>query len=139
MNFDTLKALDKLKQEIGDRSYEELTGTSYWREYEVMICERADDSAKRWARLPLTSQQVNEFQRTEPRRRIIATRYATSLVWLFKELEKIHASEDEFRTYQDFFADLADTANEYLDERKAGATATRLLEAVLDRVRKLYD
>ena len=139
MNFDTLKALDKLKQEIGDRSYEELTGSSYWREYEVMICERADDSANRWARLPLTSQEVNEFQRTEPRRRIVATRYATSLVWLFQELARIHADESEFRTYHDFFAELADTANQYLDERKGGATATRLLEAVLDKVRKMYD
>ena len=137
MNFDTLKALDKLEQLIGDRSYEELTGTSHWQEYDVMICERADDYTKRWTRIP--PPDIHEFQRAEPHRRVVATRYATSLVWLFNELEKIHAKEDEFRTYHDFFAELADTANEYLDERKGGATATRLLEAVLDKVRSMYE
>ena len=139
MNFDTLKALDRLQQDIAERSYEDLIGPSYWRDYEVMICERADDSANRWARLPLTPRDVNEFQRTEPHRRIVATRYAASLVWLFQELAKIHAAEVEFRTYHDFFAELADSANQFLDERKSSATATRLMEVVLDKVRKLYD
>lgn len=136
MNFDTLQLLDKLQQDIGERVYEEQAGATLWQDYEVMVCETADDYSRRWSRLP--PEREYKFQRTEPRRRVVATRFAGALIWLFDELRSIHANEDEIYTFFDFYAELADTANEYKDEHKSGATATRLLETVLDKVRRIY-
>jgi len=136
VNFDTLQALDKLKLAITHREYESQMDSPSWKEYDVMVCEREDESIKHWRILP--PDNVHHFQRQEPHRRVVATRYVSELAWLFIELKAIHANELESHTYHDYFAELADVANLYIEEHKAGATATRLLEAVLDRVRKIY-
>ena len=136
MNFDTLQALDKLQVSIDDRLYEGQRGVSEWRDYDVLICERKDEAVRHWRMLP--TENVHAFQRKEPHRRYVATRYASALAWLFEALKAIHENESEHHTHHDFYAELADTANLYIDENTAGVTATRLLETVLNKVRSIY-
>ena len=136
MNFDTLRALDKLQLSIEDRLYERQDEPLEWREFDVMICEREDESSRRWHLL--APENAHEYQREEPKRRTVATRYASALAWLFAALRLIHEHEAERHTYYDFYAELADTANHYIDENRSGATATRMLESVMDKVRSIY-
>gem|GEM_PF-6443103 len=136
MNFDTLQALDKLKLVISNREYEPQLKNASWQDYDVMVCHQEDESTKHWCMLP--PEDVHHFQHQEPHRRVVATRYASEVVWLFGELKAIHVNELESHTYHDYFAELADAANLYIEEHKAGVTATRLLETVLDRVRRIY-
>jgi len=136
VNFDTLQALDKLQQAIDNREYEKHMQDAPWQDYDVMVCPREDESVKHWRMLP--PDNVHDFQRQEPHRRVVATRYASELAWLFGELKAIHTSELEYNTYHDFYAELAELAGLYIEEHKSGATATHLLEAVLDRVRRIY-
>lgn len=136
MNFDTLQALDKLKLAIENREYEEQLEEAEWKDYDVMVCHSGDESARHWRMLP--PENVHQFQSQEAHRRIVETRYADELAWLFRELKVIHAHEIERHTYHDFYAELANVANLYIDKHKSGATATRLLEAILDRARRIY-
>ena len=136
MNFDTLQALDKLKLAIDNREYEGNVGGSQWQDYDVMVCQHEDESVRRWRMAP--PKNVHQFQRQQPHRRVVETRYASELAWLFGKLEAIHAHEIELHTYHDFYAELADLAGLYIEKHKPGVTATRLLEAVLDRVRRMY-
>ena len=136
MNFDTLQALDKLKLAIDNREYEGQMGDGQWQDYDVMVCKREDESVRHWRMTP--PKNVHLFQQQEPRRRVVETRYASELAWLFGELKAIHVQEIELHTYHDFYAELADLAGLYIEKHKPGVTATRLLEAVLDRVRRMY-
>ena len=136
MNFGTLQALDKLQLSIGDRLYEGQQGIGEWRDYDVLVCERKDEAAEHWRMLP--PETVHTFQRKEPHRRYVATRHAGALAWLFEALKPVHEHESEHHTHHDFYAELADTANLYIDENRADVTAPRLLETVLDKVRSIY-
>ena len=136
MNFDTLQALDKLKLAIDNREYEGQMKDAPWQDYDVMVCQREDESVRHWRMTP--PKDVHQFQQQGPRRRVVATRYASELAWLFGELKAIHAHEIELHTYHDFYAELADLASLYIEKNKSGVTATRLLEAMLDRVRRIY-
>ena len=135
MNFDTQQALDKLRQAIDEREYEGYAGGD-WQDYDVTVCVREDETITHWRKLP--SRNIQEFQRLEPRRRVVATRYAHELSWLFEELRSIHPNEIERHTHHDFYADLADTANHFIAGKKASVTASTLLENVLERVRFIY-
>lgn len=136
MNFETEQKLDKLSQIIKERVYDELVQEDdEWDEYDVRVVSRADESGKRWTRLPVKS---IDYHHTEPRRRLVATRYSAEVVWLFKELRTIHPEEIERYNWHDFYAILADTANHYIEVHKGSTTATRLLEEVIRKVREIY-
>ena len=135
MNFDTQQALDKLQQAIDGRVYETYAGGT-WKDYDVQVCVREDETVTHWRRQP--SRNIQEFQREEPRRRVVATRYAHELSWLFEQLRGIHPNEIERHTMHDFYAELADTANRFIAGKKASATASTLLQEVLERVRTIY-
>lgn len=136
MNFDTQQALDRLQMAISEREFEDQEIGS-WQEYDVAIADTDDDEElSHWRRLPSESEQ--EFRRVEPHRRVVITRFAKELSWLFQELKKIHPSEIERHTNHDFYAELADEANLYIEHHRQDVTASRLMEAVLDKVRKIY-
>lgn len=136
MNFDTQQKLDKLSQQILDRDFAHYQADgAVWEQYDVMIVHRANSDADHWARLP---SQTTEYYHAEPRRRLIATRYANELIWLFEQLHAIHPEEIERYGWHDFYAILADAANHYIDVHKGGVTATRLLEEIIKKVRDIY-
>ncbi len=136
MNFETEQKLDKLSQQIAERAYENANHeNSEWQEYDVMVVMRANEDAQRWARLPA---RTIEYHHSEPRRRLIATRYADDIIWLFKELSTIHPEEIERYSWHDFYAILADAANLYIEEHKGSTTANRLLESIVNNARQIY-
>ena len=135
MNFDTQQALDKLQQAVVARDYDGYSGKD-WQDYDVTVCVREDEAVTHWRKLP--SRNIHEFQRLEPHRRVVATRYAHELSWLFEQLRSIHPNEIERHTHHDFYAELADSANRFIAEKKASVTAPTLLEEVLQRVRTIY-
>jgi hypothetical protein len=135
VNFDTLQALDRLQQDIDNRQYEGYAGKP-WQDYDVVICAREDESVSRWRQLP--SKYVHEYHHMAPRRRVVATRFYQELSWLFERLRYIHVNEIERQTNHDFYAELAETASLYLKAQQSALTAAGLLEAVLDRVRRIY-
>lgn len=136
MDFETLQKLDKLQVSIDEREFEtEKNSIREWQAFDVIIRGRSDEATRRWVRVPA---QVQDFHHAEPKRRAVATRYAKELSWLFEELKEIHPGDVECISDHDFYGLLADVANLYLEEHKGGTTASRLLEAVMDEVRRIY-
>ena len=135
MNFDTRQALDRLQQDIDGRVYESFAG-SEWQDYDVRVCIRESDLITHWRKLP--SKKINEYHNKQPHRRVVATRFARELSWLFERLRAIHVNEIERRTNHDFYAELADTANLFIQQHQSAVTAATLLEAVLNRVQRIY-
>lgn len=135
MNFETRQALDRLHQDIESRVYETFSGSD-WQDYDVRVCIRENDPIVHWRKLP--SKQINEYHNKQPHRRVVATRFARELSWLFERLRAIHVNEIERRTNHDFYAELADTANLFIQQHQSAVTAATLLEAVLNRVQRIY-
>ena len=135
MNFEVLQKLDKLEQRIAEREYEAAGDVEMWDGFDVVVSAHADDSLEHWVRIPT---QSCDFHRVEARRRAVVTRYARELSWLFEQLRDIHPGEIERITDEDFYALLSDEANQYIEEHKAGATASHLLESVIKKVREIY-
>jgi len=136
MKFETLQKLDKLQEEIEVRAFDrEKTAIDEWEDFDVIVRSQQDDRTRRWVRIPA---QTFEFHQAEARRRAVVTRYARELSWLFEALRKIHPDEIERLSNHDFYAFLADAANLYIEENKGGLAASRLLEAVMGEVRRVY-
>lgn len=135
MNFETRQALDRLQHDIESRIYETFSG-SEWQDYDVSVCIRENDSIVHWRKLP--SKYISEYHNKQPHRRVVVTRFARELSWLFERLRGIHVNEIERRTNHDFYAELADTANLFIQQHQSAVTAATLLEAVLNRVRRIY-
>ena len=135
MNFETRQALDRLQQDIEARHHEGFRGKA-WTDFDVMVCRREDETIRHWRKSP--SSHVHEYHHKEPYRRVVETRFASELSWLFERLRHIHVNEIERQTDYDFYADLAETANLFIEEHQATLTALSLMEAVLNRVRRIY-
>ena len=117
MDFDTLQALDKLLTKVEAREYEDHKSDE-WQNYEVKVCPREDESTRRWRMVPPDNKL--DFHHKSPQRRLVTTRYASAIAWLFDEIKKIHQHESDRHSYHDLYADLADEANLYIEKNKSG-------------------
>ena len=136
MNFETLQKLDKLQTEIEQRAYERQKPKSdEWEHCDVLVRGKANERTRHWGHVP---PQSLDYHISEPRRRVVITRYARELIWLFEQLKAIHPGDIERISDHDFYGLLADEANLYLEQHKQSATASRLLEAMINKVKDIY-
>ena len=81
MNLDVQTRLDDLQQRIEKIDISiEAKGVSVWKGADVTIALRSSPELRKWVG---NQPMVISFQSSEPRRRLVITKYALELSWLF--------------------------------------------------------
>lgn len=123
--------LDELKRRI--RSQDVPAEARKWNEWDgadVMVLSQLDQVSKDW----IGSQPfVVSAQRTEPRRRVVLTKFSRELSWLFCQLREIFSGRIDSISKYDFHGLLAQSAIDYLDRNQEAATLAGLLLEVVEQ------
>lgn len=109
-------------------------GKSIWGGADVIITERMTNDLKKWiGDQPL----VISFQSTVPMRRVVVTKHAIELSWLFIQLRELYSKRIDYITKYDFYGELAQKAIDVINETNDKCTCSELLFEVL-RTSKIY-
>ena len=135
MNMDEklLQALDELRQKIQNEDIATISkDTKNLGGADVVIKKKMDKSTESWLEdQPL----VISYQKFEPKRRVVITKYSKELSWLFIQLKIIYSEKIDYISKYDFYGLLAQSAIDYLkisDE----SNLSSLLLTVLDSSKK---
>ena len=106
----------------------------YWGGADVLINTRLLKKHKDWlGDQPL----VLSFQTTLPMRRVVTTKYAVELTWLFIQLRKLYYERIDSVSKYDFYGELAQKAIDVVNETDNKCSVEELLFEVL-RTSKIY-
>ena len=106
----------------------------YWGGADVLINTRLLKKHKEWlGNQPL----VLSFQPTSPMRRVVITKYAVELTWLFIQLRELYYERIDSVSKYDFYGELAQKAIDQVNETDNKCSADELLFEVL-RTSKIY-
>ena len=106
----------------------------YWGGADVLINTRLLKKHKEWlGDQPL----VLSFQPTLPMRRVVITKYAVELTWLFIQLRKLYCERIDSVSKYDFYGELAQKAIDVVNETDNKCSVEELLFEVL-RTSKIY-
>ena len=106
----------------------------YWGGADVLINTRLLKKHKEWlGDQPL----VLSFQSTLPMRRVVITKYAVELTWLFIQLRKLYYERIDSVSKYDFYGELAQKAIDVINETDTKCSVEELLFEVL-RTSKIY-
>lgn len=106
----------------------------YWGGADVLIYTRLLKKHKEWlGDQPL----VLSFQPTLPMRRVVITKYAVELTWLFIQLRKLYCERIDSVSKYDFYGELAQKAIDVVNETDNKCSVEELLFEVL-RTSKIY-
>ena len=106
----------------------------YWGGADVLINTRLLKKHKEWlGDQPL----VLSFQSTLPMRRVVITKYAVELTWLFIQLRKLYCERIDSASKYDFYGELAQKAIDVVNETDNKCSVEELLFEVL-RTSKIY-
>ena len=106
----------------------------YWGGADVLINTRLLKKHKEWlGDQPL----VLSFQSTLPMRRVVITKYAVELTWLFIQLRKLYYERIDSVSKYDFYGELAQKAIDVVNETDTKCSVEELLFEVL-RTSKIY-
>ena len=106
----------------------------YWGGADVLINTRLLKKHKEW----LGSQPlVLSFQPTSPMRRVVITKYAVELTWLFIQLRGLYYERIDSVSKYDFYGELAQKAIDVVNETDNKCSVEELLFEVL-RTSKIY-
>ncbi len=89
--------------------------TVEWSGADVIICSVADDMARRWID---NKPMVVSMQLLEPRRRLVVTKYAKELSWLFYQMRDAAKNKIDFVSKYDFYGLLAQSAINFIELNK---------------------
>lgn len=133
MNQEISYRLDELQRKIKSKVFlDEASSIKEWGGADVIICSRLKESIKKWlGDQPL----VISFQKTEPRRRAVITKFSKELSWLFYQLRDVFAGEIDYISKYDFYGLLAQAAIDYLETKQENAEYDQLFYSVLDKAR----
>lgn len=112
-----IEKLNELEEKVRTKDItKEARETEEWGGADVVIVAEMKDSIKDWiGSQPL----VISFQKTEPRRRLVLTKYSRELSWLFFELKAIFYDKLDYIIKYDFYGLLAQAALDHI-ERNPG-------------------
>jgi len=106
----------------------------YWGGADVLINTRLLKKHKEWlGDQPL----VLSFQPTLPMRRVVITKYAVELTWLFIQLRNLYYERIDSVSKYDFYGELAQKAIDVVNETDNKCSVEELLFEVL-RTSKIY-
>ena len=106
----------------------------YWGGADVLINTRLLKKHKEW----LGNQTVVlSFQPTSPMRRVVITKYAVELTWLFIQLRELYYERIDSVSKYDFYGELAQKAIDIVKETDDKCSNRELLFEVL-RTSKIY-
>ena len=106
----------------------------YWGGADVLINTRLLKKHKEW----LGNQTVVlSFQPTSPMRRVVITKYAVELTWLFIQLRELYYERIDSVSKYDFYGELAQKAIDVVNETDNKCSVEELLFEVL-RTSKIY-
>ena len=106
----------------------------YWGGADVLINTRLLKKHKEWlGNQPL----VLSFQPTSPMRRVVITKYAVELTWLFIQLRELYYERIDSVSKYDFYGELAQKAIDVVNETDNKCSVEELLFEVL-RTSKIY-
>ena len=106
----------------------------YWGGADVLINTRLLKKHKEWlGDQPL----VLSFQSTLPMRRVVITKYAVELTWLFIQLRNLYYERIDSVSKYDFYGELAQKAIDVVNETDNKCSVEELLFEVL-RTSKIY-
>tara|TARA_B100001093_G_scaffold62671_1_gene52646 strand:+ start:3408 stop:3875 length:468 start_codon:yes stop_codon:yes gene_type:complete len=106
----------------------------YWGGADVLINTRLLKKHKEWlGNQPL----VLSFQQTSPMRRVVITKYAVELTWLFIQLRELYYERIDSVSKYDFYGELAQKAIDVVNETDNKCSVEKLLFEVL-RTSKIY-
>jgi len=106
----------------------------FWGGADVTINTRMLKKHKEW----LDNQpEVLSFQSTTPMRRVVVTKHAIELTWLFIQLRDLYLERINSVSKYDFYGELAQKAIDLLKETDSKCSADELLFEVL-RTSKIY-
>jgi len=106
----------------------------YWGGADVMIYNKLLKKHKEWlGNQPI----VFSLQMTEPRRRVVITKFAAELSWLFIQLRGLYRGRIDYISKYDFYGELAQTAINIIESTEGEYELTYLLYEVV-RTSKKY-
>jgi hypothetical protein len=134
MKHNLLKQLENIKHQIETTDITfEAKEVMEWGGADVIIKSVLDADTEEWLReQPL----VINFQSTEPRRRVVVTKYSKELSWLFYQLKELFSEEIDYISKYDFYGLLAQSAIDYLTNNEETQDSKGLLLAVLNASEK---
>jgi len=148
-NDDLIDELNKLREKIINEDIKEIAMADeeiqyhvenaqrwghYWGGADVLINTRLLKKHKEWlGDQPL----VLSFQPTLPMRRVVITKYAVELTWLFIQLRKLYYERIDSVSKYDFYGELAQKAIDVVNETDNKCSVEELLFEVL-RTSKIY-
>jgi len=109
-------------------------GKSIWGGADVIIAEKVTKKLKDWLGNQPT---VISFQVSVPRRRLVITRHAKELSWLFIQLRELYTGRIDYVSKYDFYGELAQKAIDVIHESNDECSNQELLFEVL-RLSKVY-
>jgi len=124
------RKLEKLRTQIKQRQYKR---AEEWEGSDVVICSNPSKSQLLWIG---EQNLVIRLQDTEPRRRLVVTKYSMELSWLFNELRDIFFKIFDFVNKYDFYGVLAQAALDYIYMNEENEDINGLLSTVLSKARK---
>lgn len=135
MHKDIAVELNTLKETINSKALpSDLSEVRDWGGADVTIVEVLDEATQDW--LETQSSVIISFQKTEPRRRAVVTKFSKELSWLFYQLRDICSEHLDYATKYDFYGTLAQSAMDYLDRHRGTENQTDLLAAVVEEAEK---
>ena len=137
MQLNLMTRLDDLRQRIDSsdistevKGFSKAKGmNSFWKGADVIIARYSSPDLEKWV---ANQPHVISFQSSEPRRRVVVTKFATELDWLFYQLRDIFSDYYDHVSKYDFYGLLAQSAIDYLKDNGDNQNSKDLLLTVLD-------
>lgn len=131
MKKEMTEKFEKLKTDIYNQNISKLSNdTILWAGADVIITDKISDEHIKW----LSDQpMVIGLQSTTPMRRIIESKYAKELSWLFSQLKDCCMTEIDFASKYDFYGILAQTVINHQKKMDDKVVLTDLLVEVVNK------
>lgn len=133
MNIEIIDKLNKLEKKILSKDLISLTEkTEEWGGADVIIAGKTRKKDLKWLG---NENIVISLQESIPKKRLVVTKYAKELSWLFFQLRDIFYENIDFISKHDFYGSLAQSAIDYININKRNLKANELLLWVLNTSR----
>ena len=132
--YEDISEIAKADEEINYQIENSKKWGHYWGGADVMIYNKLLKNHKEWlGNQPI----VFSLQMTEPRRRVVITKFAAELSWLFIQLRGLYRGRIDYISKYDFYGELAQKAIDTINFTNDELSYEELLLAVL-RQSKVY-
>ena len=136
MDIIIIDKLNKLERKILSRDLAQLSEkTQEWGGADVIISRKLSKNNLKWLG---DENIIISMQETNPKKRLVVTKYSKELSWLFYQLRDLFSSKIDYISKYDFYGILAQTAIDYINNNKNKINTKELLLCVLDSSRSFY-